>query len=134
MKYIQTILFVALTSIIFARGGSGTYYIKGIAYGTDNKILKNIDLTVLIGDSVKVFKTNDNGQFEISVYWEAACSSGSGNEQVKKANEGLNPKFIFVKYMDKELKIDNEWEKYAKTFPATKDETTCKKDIRFTNK
>ena len=128
MKYILTILFfVCLSTATFSKGGSGTYYIKGTAYGADKIVLNNVDLLV----DGTVVKTNDNGQFEIAVQWESACPS----QKIKKYrhnNKILNPKYIVIRYGDKELKLKNRWKKYGDLFSKSKDKVTRKKDLHFT--
>ena len=128
MRRILTILFFTfLTTGIFAKGGTGIYYIKGTAYGADKIVLKNAELIV----DGSIVKTNDTGQFEIEVHWESACPSGITTKQWQRENARLNRKYIYIKYKDKEIKIKNEWEKYGDLFPESKDKVTMKKDLYF---
>lgn len=132
MKHILTILlFTFLTTATFAKGGAGTYYIKGTAYGTDKVVLKNVELTVKIGNETKSIKTDNNGQFKIEVHWESACPSDATIEQQEQANKKNNPEFIYINYADKKIKLYNKWKKYAQLFPKSKDEVTWKKDLHF---
>lgn len=132
MKQILTILFfLALTTGTFAKGGSGIYYIKGTAYGAGKTILKNTELTVKIGSTTRKIRTDGNGVYEIEVPWENADPSLRTNGQHRHDNKKLNPKFICISYMDKEIKIDNNWKKYAVLLPESKEKITRKKDLYF---
>lgn len=132
MRQILTILFfIVLTTGTFAKGGSGTYYIKGTAYGTGKTILKNADLNVKIGSVTKTVRTDDNGLYEIEVPWESACRSIRTFGQHRRDNKKLNPEFIYISYADKEIKLENKWKKYADLFPASKEKITRKKDLNF---
>ena len=132
MKHILKILFfITLTTGTFAKGGSGTYYIKGTAYGTDKTILKNADLTVKIGSVTKTVRTDDNGLYEIEIPWESACRSRRTLAQHKRDNKKLNAEFIYVSYVNKKVKLDNNWEKYAELFPESKEKVTRKLDLYF---
>lgn len=52
MKRFLLLLFIILLSFpVFSKGKSGVYYIAGIVYGSDKKPLKNIPLTITIGNS-----------------------------------------------------------------------------------
>ncbi len=132
MRHILTILFfIVLTTGTYAKGGSGTYYIKGTAYGKDKTILKNTDLAVKIGSVTKMVRTDDNGLYEIEVHWESACPSLRTFGQHRRDNKKLNPEFIYFSYEDNEIKLDNKWEKYADLFPESKEKITRKKDLYF---
>ncbi|HYV93678.1 MAG TPA: hypothetical protein VE978_18025 [Chitinophagales bacterium] len=132
MRYILTILFFSLlTAITFAKGGSGIYYIKGTAYGADKAILKNAELTVKVGGRIKTIRTDDHGQFEIEVQWESACPSGRTILQHRCDNKKINPEFIYIRYDDKEVKVNNKWKKYGQLFPESEDKIIRKKDLYF---
>jgi hypothetical protein len=129
--FISLFYLACLATPALAKGGSGVYYIKGTAFTGGKVVLKNADLTVQIGGITKTIKTNDKGQFEIEVPWESACPSGRTVRQNKRDNQKLNPQFINLKYLDKEIKIENEWRKYGNLFPASNDEVTWKRDLHF---
>ncbi len=132
MKYYLSIFFFSFLSVIsFARGGSGTYYIKGTAYGTDRTILKTTELKVKIGNETKTIKTDENGVYEIEVHWESACPSGISHRRWEKECEKLNPKYVYVTLDRKEVKIETDWKKYADLFPESKEKVTMKKDLHF---
>ena len=132
MKHILTLLFfIFLTTSTFAKGGSGTYFIKGTAYGTNKIILKNVNLNVKIGSITKTVRTDDNGQYEIEIPWESACPSGRTLGQRKRDNKKLNTEFIYISYVDYKIKLDNNWEKYAGLFPESKEKITRKQDLNF---
>ena len=133
MRYLLTIFILTfLTTEAFSRGGSGIYYVKGIAYGTSNGVLKNTELIIKIGKEIKTIKTDENGQYEIEVRWASACPSGISHTRWERECQRLNPKHIYVEYKDKKIKLDNDWKKYAQLFPETKEEVTRKEDLHFT--
>ena len=124
-------LFVVLTTGAYLKGGSGKYFIKGIAYSQDKLTLKNIELNVKIGKETKTIITDDKGQFEIEIPWATACPSGISKQSWRKKTDRLNPDTIYVIYNNKEIKIKNEWEKYANLFPEDKDKVTMKRNLVF---
>jgi hypothetical protein len=130
-RYIIFIFLVCLSIIGFAKGGSGIYYITGIAYGNNKTILSNASFTVKIGEEIKQYKTDSKGQFEIEVHWTSACRSNINTQEWEKENRRLNPEFIFIKYNDIEIRLNNEWKKYAKIFPENKNEVTKHSDLLF---
>ena len=130
---LTVLFFCCLTIKTFSKGCSGKYYISGTAYSTDKAVLKNSTLTVKFGYSTKSILTDSNGHFEIELAWTNACPSRRTAAQHKQDNEKINPKFIYISYSDNEIKLKNKWEKYAYCFPDSKDETTWKKDLYFSN-
>ncbi|HWY35397.1 MAG TPA: hypothetical protein VNX68_12185 [Nitrosopumilaceae archaeon] len=135
MRLILTIFFLhVFFHAVSAKGGSGAYYIKGIAFGTDKSKLINVEFTVRVAGKTKMVRTDDSGQFEIEVPWETACPSGITKKQYKRKTDRMNPTYIYLKYKDIEIKIKNEWEKYAQLFPESKEGVTQKKDAYFTLK
>gem|GEM_PF-1525439 len=127
-----TMLFITcLTNEAFGKGCSGTYFISGTAYTADKTILKNVTLTVKFGEETKTVLTDINGHFEIELAWTSACPSGRTKEQHKQDNKKINPRLIYLSYADKELKLENKWEKFADCFPDSKDAVTWKKDLYF---
>ncbi len=132
MKRALAILFFVLcVTALFAKGGAGSYFVKGTAYGTNKTILKNCELTVTAGGKSQVVKTDSLGQYEIEVSWETACPSGISAAKRRRETKRHNPKYIYIKYNDKELKLNNDWEKYAQLFPETKDAVTKKQNLFF---
>lgn len=123
MKLFLTALFFSLLSTLaFADGSQGQYYIVGTAYGADSVSLKNVSLVVKFGKETKTIKTNEQGWFEIEVKWATPCRSGLSTKQINEQKAQLNPEYIYVTYKGKELKIKNTWEKYTSIT-----ETTIKK-------
>ena len=132
MKQILIILFlISLTTGAFAKGFTGSYYIKGTAFNKNKTILKNVNFTVKIGSTIKTVTTDDNGLFEIEIHWENACPSLRTFEQHKCDNKKLNPEFIYISYEDKEIKLNNKWKKYLISFPKSKEKSIRKKDLNF---
>ncbi len=132
MKYILTFLFFLLfTNGIFAKGGSGTYFITGKVFVQTKTILKNIELKIKIGIITKTIKTDEYGNYEIEIPWESACPSGRTKEQNKRDNKRINVKYIYFSYLNKKIKLFNEWKKYAQLFPESKEKITRKQDLNF---
>lgn len=120
-----------LTIGTFAKGGSGVYYIKGIAYKSDSTTIKNQEIKVKVGKHIKVFKTDSIGAFELEIPWETVCPSGISAKERVKGNSRLNPHLISITFSKIEILIENEWKKYAKLFPETKEEVTLIKNLYF---
>ncbi len=133
LNILTILLFVSLTTEAFAKGCAGTYFIKGIAYSFDKTVLKNATFTVKFGTKIKTISTDSNGHYEIELSWESPCPSGRSKEQQKKDSEKSNPAFIYINFANKEIKLENNWKKYAECHPHSKDAITCKKDLYFTN-
>jgi hypothetical protein len=132
MKKILPILFFMLLSIFtFAKGGAGTYFIKGTAYGENKSVLKNVDLVVKIGKATQTVKTNENGEFEIEVHWEHSCRSLRSKRQYRGDVRKINPKVIYISYSGQEIKVKNKWKKYDDLFPKSKSKVTRKKNLHF---
>lgn len=131
LKYLLSILLISLSLIVYAKGSSGKYYIKGVAYGTQKTVLANIFITVQVGDKVQQIKTDDKGQFEFEVRWIMPSRSGISNDQWQQSKKRLNPEFIYVTWGNIEIKLKNEWEKYAVESPENKEEVTKKEDLIF---
>lgn len=127
---IYTLLFLVPT-LVFAKGGSGVYYIKGIAYTKNKTPLKNETFSVKLGNKITEYKTDNKGQFEIEIRWVSACPSGLNDKEYENENKRLNPEFIFIQFNDSEIKIKNEWKKYAKLFPKNKKEITKHENLQF---
>lgn len=133
LNYLLSILLISLSLIGYAKGSSGKYYIKGIAYGENKTVLTNIQITVKIGDKVQQVTTDDKGQFEFEVPWIMPCRSGVSNDQWQQAKKRLNPEFIYVTWGTAEIKLKNEWEKYA-GLSKCKEEITKEEDLIFYDK
>lgn len=132
MKFFLLLTFYCLLSLgCFSKGGSGIYYIKGIAYKSDSTIIKNQEIKVKIGKHTKVFKTDSIGAFELEIPWETVCPSRITAKERNKGNSKLNPHLISIVCSGLEILIENEWKKYAKLFPETKEEVTLIKDLYF---
>jgi hypothetical protein len=102
LKRILPILaFCLLSAWAFSKGTQGTYTIVGIAYTPDSISLKNVELTVTIGDKTTVIKTNDQGGFSIDIKWSTACGTKLTPEQEKEEAKKLNPEYIYVSYKGK---------------------------------
>jgi hypothetical protein len=133
MKYFLTLLILcSLITSCIARGSAGTYYISGVAYGNGNIILTNIELTVKIGNSKNIVKTDEYGKFEIAIQWIEPCFSGGRRPKHKNHLRKLfNPKFIYICYGVMEIKVKNKWEKYGYSDPVSKEQVTWVKDLKF---
>lgn len=115
MKRVLTLLFFTfICYFASAEGAYGTYTIVGTAYGSDSVSLKNVELKVRFGKQTKIIKTNARGAFEIEIEWSTACPSGLSGKQIVEENAKMNPEYIYLSYKDKEVKIKNDWEHYAK--------------------
>lgn len=138
LKIIHYILILLLLQLSLAfknetlkKGCEGKYYISGIAYLSDNSILKNEEITVSIGNENRTILTDDFGKFEIEIKWINTCPSGLSNEEHQKENDRLNPQFIFIQYMKTQIKLENKWGNYAKCLPDSKEQVTWEKDLYF---
>jgi len=131
-RFLAILIFISLATSSFGRGGAGVYYISGTVYGKCHNVLKNIELSVKIGDSTNIIKTNEFGQFEIKVEWMSPCiSSRCAKRHKKHLRKLFNPMFIYISYGDKKIKIKNLWEKYGSEYFESKDQITWKKDLEF---
>lgn len=126
-----TILFFAFATTLFGKGCSGTYFIKGKAYAADKTVLKNDTLTLKFGDEIQTIVTDNEGNFKIRLHWSNACPSNRSKEQHKRDNEKLNPPFIYISRAGKEIKLENNWEKYAECFPKSEKKVTKREELRF---
>lgn len=127
------IFFICLTTVAIGKGCSGTYFISGTAYSTNNTILKIATLTVKFGKETKTVLTDSNGHFEIELAWTNACQSGRTKKQHKQDNKKINPQYVYIGYATNEIKLENKWENYRDCFPDSKDSVTWKKDLYFSN-
>lgn len=134
LKYVLCILLISLSVIGYAKGSAGSYYIKGIAYAEDKTILANTLILVRIGNDVQEIKTDGKGQFEFEVPWIVPCRSGVSHDTWEKERNRLNPEFIYIKCGAAEMKLKNEWEKYAGIFSDSKEEVTEYEDLIFNTK
>ena len=130
-RTLAILFFIFSVTGLYAKGGAGSYFIKGTAFGINNTLLKNCELTVTAGGNTQVVKTDSLGQFEIAISWETACPSGISAAKRRRETKRHNPKYIYIKYNDKELKLNNDWEKYAQLFPETKETVTKKQNLFF---
>lgn len=131
LKYVLSMLLISLSLIGYAKGSSGKYYIKGIVYGAHKTVLANTFITVQVGDNVQQIKTDDEGQFEIEVRWIMPCRSGISNDQWQQSKKRLNPEFIYFTWGTTEIKLKNEWEKYAGVVSENKKDVTRYEDVIF---
>ena len=130
MRMIFFLLLVSFQLSAIADGASGTYHMKGIAYAPDKTVLKNTELSVKIGEKTTTIMTDENGNYDIPVFWATACPTGLSAAQRKRETDRINPDHIFVKFGKKEIKIKNDWEKYT-YFASTEKEPVKKMDLEF---
>lgn len=126
------ILFLLFSSLLsFGRGSNGNYFIIGKAYNSQGQLLKNQTIKVTFNNQIQEITTDNNGNYELKIYWESTCPSAKTKKEKAEANEKLNPKWIKVSYNGKEIKIKNKWEKYAELFPDDKKSITRKLNLKF---
>lgn len=129
---LTTLLFISMANLGFADGAIGVYYIRGTAFGAGKSdTLKNVELAVKIKNETRNIKTDDKGEFVIEIPWSGACPTGSTPEDMARQERMYNPRYIYVKYSGKEVKIINEWKKYARESFKTKEEVTKNQNIFF---
>jgi hypothetical protein len=126
-------LSIFLPKISIGKGCSGTYFISGTVYSVNKTVLKNVTITVKFGNETNTVLTDSNGHFEIELKWASACPSGRTKARIRKANEKINPKYIYIEYSNKKIKLDNKWKVYADCFPDSKDKITWKKNLYFSS-
>ncbi len=130
MRMIFLMLLVSFHLSAIADGASGTYHMKGVAYAADKTILKNTELTVKIGETITKVITDENGNYDISVFWATACPTGLSSAQRKRETDRINPDHIFVRYGTQKIKVNNDWEKYT-YFSSNEKDPVKKMDLRF---
>ncbi|MCW3082780.1 MAG: hypothetical protein JWP12_146 [Bacteroidetes bacterium] len=130
-RTLALLFFIFSVTGLFAKGRAGSYFVKGTAYGINKTLLKNCELSVTTGGKTQIVTTDSAGQFEIEVAWATACPSGISAAKQRRETKRHNPKYIYIKYKDKELKLNNDWKKYAQRFPETKEAVTKKQDLSF---
>lgn len=113
-----------------AKGGSGKYFISGIAYNAETKALIDKIITVKFNGRTWTVNTDHEGRFEIEIPWVSACPSGITRAAHQRMNRKLNPKWIEISYESLHAKLENNWQKYARLW-GDKEEATCRKDIYF---
>lgn len=130
-----TLLFsLSFTTHLSGKGCSGTYFIRGTAYSADKTVLKNTSLRIEFGKETKTVLTDSNGHYEIEISWINACPSGRTKKQHRQDNKKINPPFIYIHFADKEIKLENKWDKYADCFPDSKDAVTWEQDLHFSTR
>jgi hypothetical protein len=125
MRITLVLLFIAVSQLAFSKGAAGNYHMKGVAFAPDQSILKNTELTVQIGEKITTVMTDENGNYDISVHWATACPSGLTKAERKRQTKKLNPEYVFIRLGAKEIRVENDWEKY--TFFATEEREPVKK-------
>lgn len=136
MTTIQRNIFILVILTFFswtqgqAKGDSGTYFVRGKAYGPYNSILRNAELRVVTGDSSKIITTDSEGDFEFEVNWETACATSDSKLTREEINNKMNAD-VRIMYKGQELTIKNEWKKFASTSVRTKENLTQDKDLVF---
>jgi hypothetical protein len=120
-----------VTNYSFGKGCSGNYYICGKAYLNNNMTLVNVKLTVIFGkDTIQVI-TDSKGKFELELKWKNACPSLLSEEEHNEQNSKINPKFIYIKYFDKQIELENNWKNFAHCVPKSKKQITRRYDLKF---
>lgn len=132
MRLLKIFILVLVPVMVQAKGASGTYYIKGIAYGANKSVIRDAILQVKIGDNTLAVNIDANGRFTIPVRWTVPCISGPAWNRKKRAKirSKYNPDFIYISLGSQTTRISNKWKKYGSLFP-TKEESTWKHDLRF---
>ena len=132
----STLLFLLLAIFVtsaYLKGGCGTYHIEGVAYGPNNTILKNMVLEVKVGKKVDTVRTNENGEFIINVGWRSPCPSTT-KRTYRQNSKRMNPQYIYIKYLEEEITLQNKWKKHAVVFPSSESDVkkmTWNKDLHF---
>jgi hypothetical protein len=132
IRTLMLVLFVISPLLSSAKGGSGIYYISGKAYGPGRSLLANETITVDFQGKTWTVNTDNEGNYELEIRWYSACPSGATKAGMERQERQLNPKWIVVKYGSYEMKIQNQWKKYAKSGNKDKNEVTRKLDLQFT--
>lgn len=131
MQKLTFIVFISLITLpIFAKGGSGEYFISGNAY-FNNELLKDEMLIISFKDKVWKVETNASGKFEIEIEWNITCASNISKSKRDSLNSMINPKWISIFYKGKTLEIENLWKKYAILGYSNKSEVTRKLNLNF---
>ncbi len=133
MKYIFFLLvFTSFSIFAFSKGGSGEYYISGIAFDNKNQPIKNGTIAINFNEKRTIIKTDNLGKYKIIVAWQTACPSDFYWLGIERENERLNPKWIFVTYEGTQIKIANQWRKYSDLFSDNENHITRVLNIIFT--
>jgi hypothetical protein len=132
LKRNLVILFLLLlANLTFAKGRSGVYYLRGIAYAPAGQVLKNTTLTFKLGETFEAFQTDSSGRFEIKVQWHGACPSGRTRWQHRRDNRKANPKYIYILYGSQRIRLHNKWKAYTRSFSESNDKVIRQEDLHF---
>ncbi len=121
MKINHFYLFTFLIAILlfsypsFSSGGRGQYLINCKAFDTDSLPIKNAIVFIKLGQEIISDTTDENGNFEITIAWSTPCPTGTSKRRMKKLLNNMNPKFIYIYYKDKKVRIENDWQSQGKT-------------------
>lgn len=121
----------SFTSSNARKGCSGVYYMQGKAFSESQKTLNSITIQVIFDEKKQSIVTDDEGNFELIVPWINTCKSKISEEEHEKINARLNPQFILFKYDGKQVKLTNDWKRFANCFPVSKESITCYKELHF---
>lgn len=124
------LLFITSPLLSFSKGAGGVYYITGKASAA-HRVLANQPLTIKFNNNTWTVLTDREGYFRIAVPWSTACPSGITALRRKRLNKRMNPKWIIVQYEQYEVKLQNDWKKYARRSFADEEESIRKKDLHF---
>ncbi|HSI91524.1 MAG TPA: hypothetical protein VK927_10440 [Adhaeribacter sp.] len=130
-KLYLTLIFLFIFSAGFSDGGFGKYFIKGKAFGSNDKVLANALILMDFQDQIKEIKTDEAGNFKLEINWATACRTGETIADIEKMNASFNPTFIHLSYNGKKIKIENQWRKYALISPRTESNLTQNLDLHF---
>lgn len=104
---------------------------QGKAFSESQKTLNSITIQVIFDEKKQSIVTDDEGNFELIVPWINTCKSKISEEEHEKINARLNPQFILFKYDGKQVKLTNDWKRFANCFPVSKESITCYKELHF---
>ncbi|MFI5149884.1 MAG: hypothetical protein ACHQRM_09145 [Bacteroidia bacterium] len=120
------VIYSVFPSDALAKGRKGTYVIKGAMYEkSGTKIIPN---TIFIIEGQNVM-TNEKGEYSVNITWETPCSFRLNFIKKRKATRKLNPKYVYLKFGDKQQRCLNQWKKYGLHADWTQNKNVYSRDF-----
>ena len=110
----------------------GKYYVVGKAYDSDSLLIRNEQLAFInLHNKITKFKTNENGEFEMEVYWMGYDFDMTpvDRDEHKRLSDELNPPIEIFRNSDT-IQIPNFWLEDSK-LPFSERGIAVKYDLYF---
>lgn len=128
------IIFSLIISIsVFAKGGSGYYYIEGTAYSAAENVLTDALITVQHNGESTDYMTDSKGHFKIKIKWTVPCKSGLPTNQWENAEKKYNEETIHIYFKCQGTELDNQWKVYSGIYENSIRGGVRRVDLHFKN-